>query len=125
MIVVLALALAAVSGGCEQEFSVRRVSPAVGVVGGGEPVNILGSGFQPGMGITIYFGTNRVEKVVIRGKDKITVNTPSASEPRMVDVRLVTDDGREFVMRDAFRYVTKSSMDIRDLGQRKSMRETE
>ncbi|HUT78767.1 MAG TPA: IPT/TIG domain-containing protein, partial [Polyangia bacterium] len=119
------LALAIVCGGCEQEFSVKKVSPAVGVIGGGEPVDILGSGFQPGMGITIYFGTTRVEKVVVRGSEKITVNTPSANEAKVVDVRVVTDDGKEFVLRDAFRYVTKSNMDIRDLGQRKSLRESE
>jgi hypothetical protein len=124
MIVALAL-LAAVCGGCEQEFSVKKVSPAVGVIGGGEPVDILGTGFQPGMGITIYFGTTRADKVVVRGSEKITVNTPGANETKVVDVRVVTDDGKEFVLRDAFRYITKSSMDIRDLGQRKSLRESE
>lgn len=121
---ILALALAAVCG-CEKEFGVQRVSPAVGVIAGGEPVEILGSGFQAGMGITVYFGTQKADKVVVKGKDRLTVNTPGAGEAKVVDVRVITDDGREFVLRDAFRYVTKSSMDIRDLGQRKSMRESE
>jgi hypothetical protein len=124
MIVALALVLAAVCG-CEKEFAVQRVSPAVGVISGGEPVDILGSGFQPGMGLTVYFGTTRAEKVVVKGSDRITINTPGADGAKVVDVRIVTDDGKEFVLKEAFRYVTKSSMDIRDLGQRKSLRETE
>jgi hypothetical protein len=124
MIVALALALAAV-GGCEKEFSVQKISPAVGAIGGGEPVDILGTGFQPGMGITIYFGTTRAENVVVRGSERITVNTPGAGETKVVDVRIVTDDGKEFVLREAFRYVTKTNMDIRDLGQRKSLRDQE
>lgn len=122
---VLALALAAVCGGCEQEFSLRRVSPAVGVVGGGEPVDIIGTGFQPGMGISVYFGTVRAEQIIVRGNDRITVNTPRSPEAMMVDVRVVTDDGREFLMRDAFRYIVKGTMDIRELGQRRSLRESQ
>jgi hypothetical protein len=124
MIVALALVLAAVCG-CEKEFAVQRVSPAVGVIAGGEPVEILGSGFQAGMGITVYFGTQKADKVVVKSKDKLTVNTPGGGEAKVVDVRVITDDGKEFVLREAFRYVTKSNMDIRDLGQRKSLRESE
>ena len=119
----LALLVALVCGGCEQELGVKKVSPAVGVLAGGEPVDILGSGFQPGMGITVYFGTTKASNVVVRGSDKITVTTPSSSEPKAVDVRVATDNGKEFLLREAFRYVTKSNMDIRDLGQRKSLRD--
>lgn len=120
----LALLLLLVSA-CEQEFGVRRVSPAIGVLAGGEPVEILGTGFKPGMGIAVYFGNTKADNVVVRGSEKLTVTTPASEEPVAVDVRVTTDDGKEFLMKNAFRYVTKSNMDIRDLGQRRSVRDQE
>lgn len=119
MIVTLILLLMIV--GCEEGFAIKAVSPATGVLGGGEPVEIQGRGFNPNMGTTVYFGTSRAGSVVVR-PDKLIVTTPSVDEPTVVDVRIATDDGKEFLLKDAFRYVPKSSMDIRDLGERKSMR---
>ena len=110
---------------CDSEFSVRRCSPAVGVLAGGEPVDILGSGFSAGMGITIYFGSTKADNVVVRDSGKLTVTSPSNEEPGKVDVRVITDDGKEFVIKEGFQYVRKGAMDIRDLGQRKSLRDKE
>jgi hypothetical protein len=110
---------------CDSGFSVRRCSPAVGVLAGGEPIDILGSGFSAGMGITIYFGSTKADNVVVRDSGKLTVTSPSNDEPGKVDVRVITDDGKEFVIREAFQYVRKGAMDIRDLGQRKSLRDKE
>jgi hypothetical protein len=108
---------------CQDEFTVRRCSPAVGVLAGGEPIDILGSGFSAGMGITVYFGSTKADNVVVRDSGKLTVSSPSNEAPGKVDVRIITDDGKEFVIREAFQYVRKGAMDIRDLGQRKSLRE--
>ena len=119
----LALAVALVGAGCNQELGVKKVSPAVGVLAGGEPVDILGSGFEAGMGVTVYFGNSKASNVVIRNSGKLTVTTPSSDEAVSVDVRVITDTGKEFLLREAFRYITKSNMDIRDLGQRKSLRD--
>ena len=110
---------------CQDEFGVRKLSPAVGVLGGGEPIDILGSGFTPDMGITIYFGATKAEGVVVRDAGKLTVTSPSSDEPTKVDVRVITDDGKEFLLKEAFQYVRKGAMDIRDLGERKSIREKE
>jgi len=121
---ILALVLvAALAWACKSEFGAKRVSPAIGVLAGGEPVEILGSGFDPSMGITVYFGTVKSDNVVVRGSDKLTVTTPSSPEPKAVDVRITTDDGKELLMRNAFTYVEKASMDIRDLGKRRSIRD--
>jgi hypothetical protein len=118
-----ALVVICVLTGCDSEFKVRRLSPAVGVLAGGEPIDILGSGFSSGMGITIYFGAKKADNVVVRGSDKLTVSSPSSDEPKKVDVRIITDDGKEFVLKEAFQYTRKGAMDIRDLGQRKSLRD--
>jgi len=123
--VVFAAAVVCTLLACQEEFSVRRLSPAVGVIGGGEPIDILGSGFSAGLGITVYFGATKADHVVVRDPGKMTVTSPSAPEPGKVDVRVITDDGKEFLLKEAFNYVRKGAMDIRDLGQRKSLRDKE
>jgi len=109
--------------GCKEDFSIRTISPATGVLGGGEPIEILGSGFNPDQGVAVYFGNSKSNNVVVNSTKKMTVSTPSVGEPQVVDVRIATDDGKEFLLRRAFRYVEKGAMDIRDLGARKSRRE--
>ena len=112
-----------VGAGCNKDFGIRDVSPEVGVLAGGEPVEILGSGFDPNIGFSVYFGAEKAENVVVSSSNKLTVTTPSSAEAKSVDVRIATDDGKEYLLKDAFRYVAKSGMDIRDLGTRKSLRD--
>ena len=109
--------------GCNEEFSIRTITPVTGVLGGGEPIEILGSGFNPNQGVAVYFGNSKANNVVVNSTKKMTVSTPSVGEPQVVDIRIATDDGKEFLLRRAFRYVEKGAMDIRDLGARKSRRE--
>ena len=110
------------ASGCKKELGVTGISPPVGMMRGGEPVKIIGSGFSPDMGITIYFGNTKADNVVVRGTDVITVTTPSTSKDGSVDIRILMDSGQEFVLRRAFKYLEKTSMDIRDIGERRSMR---
>ena len=125
IILVAILALAALlTIGCKQEFGIRDVSPPVGNIGGGESVSINGSGFDSSMGIAVYFGNSKAENVVVNNSEKITVTTPSSKKVTQVDIRISTDDGKEYMLRKAFRYVRKSNMDLSDLGQRKSTRES-
>jgi hypothetical protein len=108
---------------CKEEFAIKGISPETGVLGGGEPVHILGSGFDPNLGLSVYFGNEKALNVVVSSKNKLVVHTPSAKEPTAVDIRIATDDGKEYLLRRAFRYIEKQAMDIRDLGVRKSLRE--
>jgi len=110
--------------GCEKELGVKKIEPAMGVLGGGEPVDIQGSGFKADMGISVYFGNTKVNNVVIRGSNKLTISTPSSDVEGSVDVRVITDDGHEFFMKSAFTYVKTAGMDIGDLGKRRSIRKT-
>lgn len=109
--------------GCEEKFSITHLSPPTGQIGGGEPIEIHGSGFDPNMGIAVYFGNSKATNVVVSSSKKLLVSTPSSSEPSSVDVRIATDDGKEYRLPRAFRYVEKGAMDIRDFGKRKSRRE--
>jgi hypothetical protein len=121
-LIALVAVVACFATSCEKEFGFKKIAPPTGVMGGGEPVTISGSGFQAGMGISVYFGTDKAGNVVINSPEKMTVTTPSSFEPKTVDVRILTDTGQEYVIRRAFSYIKQSHMDIRDLGKRKSMR---
>ena len=121
--IVMALAMVcAIALSCSDEFAIKDVSPEVGVLAGGEQVIIAGSGFDPKMGVSVYFGNRQADNVVVSSRDKLIVMTPANSVAEAVDIRVALDDGTEYLIRQGFRYVEKASMDIRDLGKRKSMR---
>ena len=113
----------ALSLGCKEKFSILKLSPPTGVLGGGEPVEVIGTGFNRNLGIAVYFGNSKASNVVISSTKKMIVSTPSSRAPKAVDVRIATDDGKEYLLRRAFRYIRKTAMDIRDLGKRRSQRE--
>ncbi len=121
-LVILIVLLGCMVAGCEQGFAIKGVSPAVGVLGGGEPVVIRGTGFNPNLGVAVYFGNSKADNVVVSATDKLIVTSPSAGEPKVVDVRIAMDDGKEYLLKGAFRYIEKTNMDIRDLGKRQSLR---
>jgi hypothetical protein len=115
-----------VLAGCSEELKVREIVPKIGVTSGGEPVEIIGSGFHTGMGISVYLGSKKADNVAINGKNKLTFSTPaSPTGPSTVDVLIRFDNGEEFRMEQAFTYVEPSSagMDIRQLGSRQSQRQ--
>jgi hypothetical protein len=118
----MVLAVCIVSG-CEKQFAIKDVSPPTGVLGGGEPVNIRGAGFHSNMGISVYFGNTKSETVVVNSPEKLTVTTPSAAEAKTVDVRIMTDDGKQYIIKRGFRYIEKTGLDIRDLNKRTSRRD--
>jgi hypothetical protein len=100
-------------GACDQKGPLRvdRVEPAEGISGGGDQVNITGSGFQPGKTqVEVRFGRRKSENVVISSTSKITVVTP-AGEKGPVDVVLSFDDGSQFKIPAGFRYVTPQASD--------------
>jgi hypothetical protein len=119
------MAMALVCGialACDSKFEIKDVSPAVGVLGGGEQVVIVGTGFDPKMGVTVFFGNRQADNVVVSSSDKLIVMTPASPIAESVDIRIALDDGSEYLIKKGFRYVEKASMDIRDLGKRTSRR---
>lgn len=119
----IAFVFAVLAAGCNENFSIKDVSPASGVLAGNEPIKIIGSGFDKDMGVSVYFGNAKAPNVVVTGTGEMTVTSPSADEEGVVNVRVALDNGTEYLIENAFRYIPKSGMDIRDLGQRKSLRE--
>ena len=123
IIVLLGLLVGFFALACNQDFQIKKISPSVGLLGGGEQVEVLGNGFDPNMGVTVYFGNRQADNVVVSSTDKLIVMTPGNLKAEMVDMRIAMDNGKEYIVRDGFRYVEKASMDIRDLGKRKSLRD--
>ncbi len=98
-------------GGCEQQAKLRvdKVEPEQGVLGGGEHVEIRGSGFEPGKTqVEIRFGRRRAENVTISSATKIVVVTPPGDKGP-VDVTLMFDNGSKFKIAEGFRYLSPSA----------------
>ena len=98
----------------EARLRIDRVEPAEGVTAGGDQVNIVGAGLEPGKtGVRVAFGRHVAEQVVISSKDKINLITPSGDKGP-VDVTLEFDDGQSFKIPAGFRYVDpKETNDLR------------
>ena len=91
---------------CSNELKVSSVEPATGTFGGGEDVVIHGNGFQPGRGgVTVKFGSRPATSVVVASSDKINVMTPGGDPDSTVDVTVVFDDGKAFVLESGFTYI--------------------
>jgi hypothetical protein len=101
---------------CDEKgkIHVDRVEPAEGINAGGDHVNIIGGGFQPGKTqARIMFGKHLVEQVVISSTNKIYVVTPNGDKGP-VDVTIDFDDGQRFKIPNGFRYVEpKQTGDVR------------
>jgi hypothetical protein len=102
--VLTVLALLVVSG-CKSEMHLDSLKPPSGVMAGNETVEIKGSGFKKDQGITVYFGTERCPTAFVEGSKKIVVTTPTYSKSTLVDVRVISDDGEEVILRKAFKFL--------------------
>ena len=111
----LALFVASTLCACEEEeFSIRGMAPASGIIGGNEPVKINGAGFRQGMGVDVYFGSAKSPSVIVEGTDRLVVTTPSVAKAGLVDVRIQTDQGKLLTLRSAFRYVENQNWNLTD-----------
>ena len=104
---------AVAASGCDSgELSVREIVPGTGVVTGNKPVKIEGSGFRQGMGIDVYFNNDKSPAVVVEGNSRLLVTTPTTKNTGHVDIRLVTDQGDNLIIRNGFRFVESQNWDL-------------
>jgi len=104
---VLSLAfVTAVQVGCggPGEVSIEKIEPQAGHTLGDQPVKIVGHGFRPDIGYTVYFGTKKSPSVTIMDEETILVTTPSQDRGGEVDIHIRADDGSAFRIANAFRY---------------------
>ncbi|MEO6951501.1 MAG: IPT/TIG domain-containing protein [Polyangia bacterium] len=102
----LPLCVALFAAGCSNELKVSEVEPASGTYGGQEEVVIHGNGFQPGRGgVSVRFGRREATNVVVESTSAIKVTTPAGDKSTSVDVSVVFDDGKAFVLKSGFQYI--------------------
>lgn len=91
--------------GGDEAPSVRRVYPNFSSLRGDEDVRIEGAGFRNDIGYTVYFGTQRASSVMVEDEHVLVATTPGVDSAREVDVRIVADNGKTFLLKKAFHYV--------------------
>jgi hypothetical protein len=92
---------------CNETGKIRvdRVEPVEGISAGGDHVNIIGGGFQPGKTqARVMFGKHICDQVVISSTNKISVVTPNGDKGP-IDITIDFDDGSRFKIPNGFRYV--------------------
>lgn len=91
---------------CSNELKVSEAEPSTGTYNGGEEVVIKGNGFQPGRGgVTVRFGRREAQSVAVESTDKIKVQTPAGDKNTTVDISVVFDDGKAFMLKNGFHYI--------------------
>ena len=95
-------------------LKVDRVDPARGIISGGDQVQIVGSGFEPGKTqAEVRFGRRKAEQVVIASPSRISVVTP-AGDKGPVDVTISFDTGASFKIPNGFEYLSpQGGTDVR------------
>lgn len=91
---------------CSNDLKVQEIEPPQGTSSGGEEVVIKGNGFQPGRGgVSVRFGRREATNVVVESTGAIKVTTPSGEKNTAVDVSVVFDDGKAFVLKSGFQFI--------------------
>jgi hypothetical protein len=105
------LVLAFLAACDETRLRIDRVEPSEGIAAGGDHINIVGAGLQPGKTqVRVSFGGHLAEQVVIASKDRIAIVTP-AGDKGPVDVVLDFDNGERFKIPGGFRYLEPKQTD--------------
>ncbi|MCA9531287.1 MAG: IPT/TIG domain-containing protein [Myxococcales bacterium] len=117
-------------GGCDRpaapaQPTVRAIDPAVGPLSGRQPVQIVGRGFRPDLGYTVYFGAQRAPQVTLRNPSTLVVLTPVADHAGTVDVIVQSDDGDAWRIVDGYRYADFGGNVLEHLGTGDRPRTTE
>jgi hypothetical protein len=104
LLLVCAVSVVAAFGCGKSKLSITAVEPNIGPTEGGH-VGIIGTGFQDKgpIGVTVYFGDKKGKVIEVKD-EKITARAPGGKAGDKVDIRLVFDDTREFVAKQAYEY---------------------
>ena len=83
------------------DLAIFNVTPAKGLVEGGDAVAIQGNGFNES--VVVLFGNVVASQVVVIDSEILSVTTPPGA-PGLVDVVVSIADGQTAVLEDGFRY---------------------
>jgi hypothetical protein len=94
---------------CSNETAVRELEPPHGTYAGGEEILIHGRNFPIGRGgASVTFGRRAATNVVMESPDRIKVTSPAGERNTEVDIVVMFDDGRAYLLKNGFRYLDAS-----------------
>lgn len=95
---------ALIGAACSKDTRFTSITPNTGTYTGGEDVVLNGANFPRG-GASVRFGGHEAQPVVMESGSRIHVQTPAGEKNTNVDVQLLFDDGRGFLLKNGFRYL--------------------
>jgi hypothetical protein len=102
----LALFSSLTSSGCKKDpndMALTDLEPRAGAMQVEQSVTITGN-FRTDLGYTVYFGTERAQRVSVRDESTLVAVSPTTETPGTVDVMIIADNGPAFKIFDAYTY---------------------
>jgi len=91
---------------CSNETGIRELEPPHGTFLGGEEIVIHGRNFPIGRGgASVTFGRRAATNVVLENPNSIKVTSPAGDKNTEVDIVIMFDDGRAYLLKNGFRYL--------------------
>ncbi len=104
-----ALALGLTTLQCSTETKIVELEPPQGTFAGGEEITIRGKNLPVGRGgATVLFGRRAATNIVMENSNSIRVTSPAGDRNTEADVTVIFDDGRNYLLKNAFRYLDGS-----------------
>jgi RHS repeat-associated protein len=95
------------ANGDGQPDLISSVSPSTGLIGGGDPVQLRGSGFK--LGATVAFAGEAATEVLVAGPGLIITASPEGIEGA-ADVTVTNPDGQVFTAYGGFEYIASTQV---------------
>jgi hypothetical protein len=103
------LALGLSTAQCSTETRIVELEPPQGTYLGGEEILIHGHNLPVGRGgASVVFGRRPATNVVLENDGRIKVTSPAGDRNVEVDVTVMFDDGRSYLLKSGFRYLDGS-----------------
>lgn len=105
-LVALALAALPALSACKKDpndMALQDLSPRAGAMQVEQPVTITGN-FRTDLGYTVYFGTEKSQRVSVRDDSTMVAVAPTSDRPGPVDVTIIADNGAAYKIARAYAY---------------------
>lgn len=104
-IILVAFALFLLSA-CKKDptdMRLKDMQPRSGAMQAEQTITITGA-FHPELGYTVYFGTERSQRVSVRDEETLVAVAPTADNAGTVDVTIIADNGPAFKIVQGYTY---------------------
>lgn len=92
--------------GCKKDpndMALQDLSPRAGAMQVEQPVTITGR-FRTDIGYTVYFGTERSQRVSVRDDETMVAVAPTSDRAGPVDITIIADNGPAFKISRGYVY---------------------